>query len=556
MKITNRFNNNSIIKTFSEQETYHDALQNTTDKKIFVNQLGYDSDKSKRATVTNIGDGEMFIVKRVGDNKGVAYGFIKNSIADFSHYKDDSNYNYYIECDGVKSHNFKVKKNLIFDISAPSAVKFMEMSRQDKFDRGGSSGVAWRDSHQFSFELNSLALMYMANPSYYKNQPRDVYKITECDYSELTTQNEPNIIWLIKYGVYRYYDLVANKNTKLHALIKGQLAYFLYLYPYITNYVTQEFYEQIRDFTIAQWSVETCSQTWYDTEDFYLIGTEINHNLFTTQNVIGNVKGVVPPGYAIMPNYLMWEVAKRDSLDTTITQQFKTALDNNLNWLVNDVDLDDPRYTKGQRMSEYITMTSLTYVYESNPYICPTGTYEKIERWADVMISRSKNLWDYRQYSTVGDVTNSESTRWVNLETSGGLCNQPGGVAGFAGCCFSVSRVITDANKKERLKKMAMSHIDHVFGRNPHNKHFCYTASEDFEGVENNWFSRHEGGLGNLNYVIGVLDGSPKEESYPYKPDANSGYTEGWVAFNTAWNTALAYLSAESSTDGIGIFSK
>ena len=75
------------------------------------------------------------------------------------------------------------------------------------------------------------------------------------------------------------------------------------------------------------------------------------------------------------------------------------------------------------------------------------------------------------------------------------------------------------------------------------------------DGAIAGWVERYQGGLGNLGYVVGVLDGSPKEASYPYNKDGNTGYTEGWVAFNTAWNMSLAYLCAENNEiNKIGIF--
>ena len=518
-----------------------------TNKIWYINQCGYDVDKSKRATLSNGVRGTIFYLKNT-DGEIVHSGFIRNQVADFSAFNTVGEY--YLECNGIISDTFKIAENRMFDVSVPLAVKFMEMSRQDKFDVGGNSGYAWRDSHQFSFELNSLAMMYMSNPDYYNSQPYDVYKVSECEYTELQTQTEPNIIWLMKFGATRYYDWCVNKGIQLHALIKGQLAYFLYLYPHISNYVSEEFYRQIRDFTIIQWGVSTCNKLWYE------VSGGISHNLFETQSKIGTIKGQLPPAYAIVPNLMMWEVAKRDGLD--VAQDFFDSAYNNMSWLVESVDLTLPSNTKGQRISEYITFHSLTYFYEMYPNLCPSGTYEKILNVAKLFISRSNNIWDYRQFRTLGDLSNSSSTIWVNAETSGGLCNQPGNVAGFVAVAYSLARVIDDKKIKKKLRQLAVSHLDHVYGRNPLGRHFCYTATEEFDGAKIGWVERYSGGLGNLGYCVGVLDGSPKEENYPYNPNGNTGYTEGWVAFNSAWNMSLAYLSGENSeiTDGIGIFAK
>lgn len=537
-----KIDNKTIIIGYEERTNDNQVA----DKKWYINQCGYDVDKSKRATFTNGVRGCTFYLKDSTTDEVVFTGIIYNQIADFTKFTTVGEY--YLECRGVKSYSFKIAENRILDVSLSNALKFMEMSRQDAFDVGGNTGYGWRDSHQFSFELNSLVIMYMSNPSYYNNLPKNVYKVNECEYTELQNQNEPNIIWLIKFGVTRYYKWATEKNIQLHALIKGQLAYFLYIYPYITDYITREFYEQIRDFTISQWSINSCNKTWYDIGSNY-------HNLFSTQSLVGGIKGCLPPGYAIVPNLMMYEVLKRDGIDGY--QNYLDSAINNLVWLLS-LDLTDSKYTKGQRMNEYIVIHNLTYAYEMYPSLCPSNTYQTILNIAKTFISRSNNIWDYRQYRTKNDLTNNTSSLWVNEETTGGLCNQPGNVAGFLGVCLMLARVINDNIISNKLKQIGIAHIDHVCGRNPLGRHFCYAATNEFDGAKLGWVKRYQGGFGNLGYCVGVLDGSPKETNYPYNPNGDTGYTEGWVAFNTPWNMSLAYLCAEDKniTDGIGIFTK
>lgn len=535
-----------IINNYKTVIGYEEQPNNniTTDKKWFINQCGYDNNKTKRATFTNGSRWSEFTLKNTADDSVVFTSKITNQIADFSEFTGEGEF--YLECDRIKSHSFKIANNRILDVSLPNALAFMEQSRQDAWDVGGNTGYGWRDSHQFSFELNSLVMMYMSNPEYYENLPRNVYKASECEYTELQIQNEPNIIWLIKFGVTRYYKWATEKNIKLHAFIKGQLAYFLYLYPHISQYITEEFYTTIRDFTISVWSEETTNKTWYEECP--------NQNLFATESKIGTVKGACPAGYSIIPNLMMYEVLKRDGL-TSYQKYFDSAY-NSCKWIIDNVNLDDPSTTKGQRMNEYITVTSLTYFYEMYPDLCPVGLLQKIERLGDIYISRSKNIWDYRQYRNEKDLSGSTYTTWINDYTgAGGLANQPGNIAGFMACCYSITRVISDDKKIKRLKELAVCAIDHCYGRNPHGRHFCYNATKEFDGVYLGWKTRYTGGYGHLENCIGVLDGSPKEESYPYKEDASEGYSEGWVAFNTAWNTSLAYLQSEDkSVNGIGIF--
>ena len=519
--------------------TYYQATNNP----IICCQIGYDIGKSKRATIIGKNSLDFYIANE--DNEVVYTGTVINEIADFTDF--EQNGKYYIYCDGIRSWTFTIAENRIWNVTALPSLKFMEMSRQDVWDVGSNTGYAWRDSHQFSFELNGLVMQYMSNPSYYNSLPWDVYNVSQTEYANLRTQDCPNIIWLMKFAIERYYDWNINDGIDLHALIKGQIAYFLYIYPHISQYVDSTWYATIRDWAINIWSVETCNKSWYE------VSGGINHNLFTTQNKIGTVKGMLPPAYAIVPNLMMYEVATRDSLSSA--SDFMTSAQNNMNWLVNSVDLTDPANTKGQRMSEYIPFHALTYMYELYPTYCPSGTYNKIVEIANVLISRSNNMWDYTQYQTAGDLSGATTTIWNNnASQTSGLANNPAYIS-MMGVYYALARVITDTSIKSRLKELAMSHMSHGFGRNPLSRCYCYKAVNDFVGAKYGWV-KQQNGAGDLNWVTGVLDGSPKEDSFPYNPSASTGYTEGWVAFNTAWNMALAYLNGENAsiTNGIGIF--
>lgn len=513
-----------------------------TQIKFFINQCGYDTNKPKRATVIYVPDGTAFTVKAAADDSTKYSGVVNKQIADFSALTTSGEY--YLECKSTKSYNFKIAENRLQNTLVLPALKFMEMSRQDVWEEGGKTGYAWRDSHQFSFELSNLVLMYMADPDYYDGLPWDVYNVEQTEYSELRTQDCPNIIWLMKFAVTRYYDWNINKGINLHALIKGQVAYFLYIYPYISDYVDAEWYATIREWLISIWSVSTCNKSWYEVDG------GISHNLFEVQSKIGTVKGQLPLGYAIVPNLMMYDVAKRHSFGTA--NLFRNAARNNIEWLF-DINLNNPAYTKGQRMNEYIPFHALTYAYETHPELCPNNFVNKIEQIANTLISRSNNLWDYTQYSTKGDLSGATETVWVNLETSGGLCNNPGYV-GMCGVYLALARIVIDTEIKARLKELAMAHLDHGFGRNPLGRCFDFEAVDDFDGAKLGWTERYYGGLGMLDDCVAVLDGSPKKESFPYNPSASTGYSEGWVAFNSAWNFALAYLMAEDSANGIGIF--
>jgi len=511
------------------------APQDTTSVLVFANQSGYDLDKPKRVTVTNVSDGTAFAVKRADDNTTVYTGTVTGQVADFTSYNPAgaATTQYYVECNAVKSDNFKINKYLMARVSTVPALRFMVESRSDTW-KPGLNGLGWRDSHQFSFELPSLVWQYMANPSVYDRMPHGVTHLSDSKFAALRTQNEPDIVWLIKFGAMVYYDLVVNKGKQLHALVKAQLAYFLYLYPHINQWVDETLYTQIRDMTVTQWSVAGVSSDlqWYD------VGSSTDNNLLATQSVIGDIKGSQPPGYAILPNLLMYEVAVRDGLANP--QQYMTAAVNNAKWLVDNVDLSNPSYTKGQRMSEHVTLTALAYMLEKYPAQAPSGTQAKIDAWAAKMIARSNNLWDLRKYS---DTAAGDSlSQW----TVGESTNEPGNIAGFPSVALAARRVIGNSAYKSRLMELAVSHIDHMFGRNPFGRHFSHDAATEIEGVKRGWAVEYPGvGAGDLGSVPAVIDGSPKESAYPFAPTADPGYVEGWVAHNTAWNMSLAYSAAD-----------
>lgn len=96
----------------------------------------------------------------------------------------------------------------------------------------------------------------------------------------------------------------------------------------------------IRDFTVAQWSNPNCTLQWYD------VGTSSDNNMFDTQSTIGTIKGQQPPGYSIIPNLMMYEVAKRDGLSNY--QDYFNAAYNNCKWLIDieELNIESKKSTK------------------------------------------------------------------------------------------------------------------------------------------------------------------------------------------------------------------
>jgi Putative Ig domain len=259
--------------------------------------------------------------------------------------------------------------------------------------------------------------------------------------------------------------------------------------------------------------------------------------------VMGGTKGSLPPGHSIVPNLLMHAVALREGRSDAAS--YLTAARNQAQWIVTNLDPANPLVTKGQRMSEHILVPALAEFAMRDPSGPVTGVDTWLAAWADTVIARSNNYWDFRKYSdTIWTPENpgSSSHPWWN---------EPGNIAGFPASALAAVTRLTDPGKIARLRAIAVSQTDQVFGRNPHNRHFSFRATQagyGFEGVETGWFSQHLGGLGILENARGVLDSSAKQPSFPYNPNVSPGYVEGWVAFNSAWNAAMVWSARDRSS--------
>jgi len=517
---------------------------------VFVNQSGYDLQKHKRFTAPLAAEGTRFTLSKVGGDKVLFEGKITHKIGDFTGFSPENDPGpYQIAVHGQRESGisvpFLVGANLIEKVSYKPAVDFMvdvrcwygDARNYQPTDESADCphlGVAWRDSHQFSFEIPSLLNLYFANP-YAFGTERMLVQGLYLGVREGLPENTPEIVRLIYWAVDIYLRGKVN-----HTLLKEQLAYFLYAYPWLEAYIPEQVYREARDYLFAIWSNESINRwQWHDIEH--------SGNLLQTYTILGTGKGQFPPGHSIVPNLMMYEVAKREGRsDADI--YFNAAYAQTV-WLIEHLDWHDPLTTKGQRQGEHLTIPAFVYFLQHYPEKAPKRLKVKIESWAEVAIARSDNMWDYRRYS---------DERWIiptiwpkdtlRFDSPSGF-NEPGNIAGFPASALSAVSVIEDPNIQDKLHLLSVAQVDHIFGRNPTGRHFCFDGPTDFEGVELGWFQEHQGGAGILQSARGVLDGSPKETTYPYDPHAGDpGHTEGWVTFNTAWNTSLAYIAGSSTT--------
>ncbi|MFC6099405.1 hypothetical protein [Olivibacter domesticus] len=508
---------------------------------VMVNQSGYNTGAVKRFTAPLAADGTPFLVVKAGENKTLFEGTIKDKIGDFSAFNPTGSLAYQVIVKGKdagKSFPFKIAPYLIERVSYKPAMQFMIDDRcwygnTNSFvptvENAGCPflGVAWRDSHQFSFELQALINLYFSNPDAFTVEQMPI----EGQYIGLRKElpeNTPEIVRLIYYAVDIYLRGKVN-----HTLLKEQLAYFLYAYPYLSEYIPKEVYEEAKDYLFSIWgNTDNSRWRWHDIEH--------SADLFQIYTIMGTGKGQFPPGHSIVPNLMLYEVAKREGRKDA-ERYWNAALKQTV-WIIDNLDWNDPATTKGQRMNEYVTMQSLSYFFKHYPDKAPKKLLEKIRSWAEVAVKRSDNMWDFRKYKedkwVIPDIKPASDPTF----NPNGSFNEPGNIAGFPAAVLAAKQVLSDKKLKDKLEQLAVGHIDNVFGRNPTGRHYSYDACVDFEGADIGWFQELEGGAGMLQTVRGVLDGSPKEDVYQYDPyGGDPGHTEGWVTFNTAWMEGIAY---------------
>ena len=500
-------------------------------KKIVTNQSGYNLDKPKRFTAPDIGDNTSFSIKKVASGEEVYKGVVNNHIGDFSEFNPQSKEEFKIVIDTSASYAFRIAPFWLERVTYRNMIDFMIGARHyvGTTDKIRNLSWAWRDGDFFNWALQSLVAQYLSNPEAYKRMEKKISYQSNSSFSneykgkwgKLAPYNEnaPDIVKLIHWDV----DVKISQQLE-HEHQKAELAHFLYAYPYLKEWLPKQNFDVVYAYLKEKWTkpdVEKRSTTPYDKSP--------EHNLLALKTKLGTNKGELPPGHSVIPNLMMYEVANIQG-EADADKYFHAAYAQ-MEWMIANLDWNDPLTTKGQRMSEHITMRAFAYFYHQFPDKTPNGLYKKIEEWVKIAISRSHNMWDFRKYTNDGD--------WVPAGW-----NETGNILGFPACALAAKSVIKDTNIQKELDRLVWSHFDDAFGRNPTGRHFSYDGPTEIEGVDLGWYNAHHGGIGLLEPVRFVFDGSPKTNHYPNHPEiGNLGWTEGWVQFNTAFNTSMAYLA-------------
>lgn len=498
---------------------------------IYLNQSGFNLGQPKRFTAPTLADGTPFEVRPASGGAAALFsGKISGHIGDFSAFDpaDDSR-EFIVVAGPHTSVPFRIGRWWLERVTYQNAVNFMIDSRHYV---GNSRPVCrgsfgWRDDHHFGWELHTLVPQWLSNPSAFTRMPRQITYEAPTDpklWGALAPYRAdiPDLVKLIHWGA----DIIVTQRLG-HEHLKAQLAYFLYAWPWLRDYLPEQNYAAVRDYAFATWTTSTADRNYpYDESP--------EHDLLALKTKIGTTKGCYPPGFSIEPNLLLYAVARREGRPDA--ERYFDAAHRQTAWLIANLDWNDPLTTKGQRMSEWLTLTALTHFLREYPERAPAGLTDKINAWAHVVVRRSANLWDFRKL-TDGD-------GWTPMGDKPTMWNEPGNVVGLPASLLAARPYVRDAATRSRLTELVSSHFDAMFGRNPTGRHFSYDAPREIEGVEHGWYSFHKGGIGQLENARFVIDGSPKNQHFPYHPEVgNVGWTEGWVQFNVAFNLSLAYLA-------------
>jgi len=558
---------------------------------ISLNQIGYQTSAPKRFTAPTALGGQTFQIASTAAPQTVLFsGTISGLLGDFTAFQPASDGPYVISYTPpggtvVSSYPFLIQEDLIQEKLVKPAIDFMIDSRSGVGTHPSAYGGApWRDGTYYSFEVPSLIYLHL-NARQTSNQ-----KVGQINFNtEKTAVLAPSFPYVVETGsgdfltelrrFYNTYDaplsgcpdslaavhfglgvtMAQLSGTKdpsgdplpkhLHSQTREWFAWFLYAWPTLRDHLPDSFYDACRDFTFANWAASSgLADTVLTNNQPSPLGID---PLWLPSSYGGHdkhpFKGRHVPGHSILPNLLLWQVALREGRSDAAT--YLTAAQTQTQWIIDNLDWNDPQTTKGHRMSEYKMMTGLVHFLLNHPNEAPAGLAAKIEQWADVMISRSDNLWDFRRYELT-DAAGDGVIDW-SIPKQTFNWNEPGNLAGFPACALSAAWTLDHApEKQQRLREMSQAAIDCLFGRNPLNTGSPARPQlgNAFPDLETSWTPLYQIGVAAyLETVRGSLSSGPASEHFPYNPAGAKRHPEGWVNFNAAFNMGLSYMLADQS---------
>jgi len=533
---------------------------------VALNQIGFDLNFPKRFTAPLTEDGVKFNVRSAKGAKVLYSGIIKNHIGDFSAFHPQGlNRQFVITIRGGKlkdgmSDPFEIRKNFLKANFWQSAVDFLNDSRSVVGTHPSAyGGCAWRDGTYYDAIVPALSMFYLSNPAAFEAMPKQIDweadkkrllspdfqfdKKNPCAegvmdavrhyYTKLDppNPNAPDIVKLIHWGAGYYCFNPSTRDSsgdplgrRIHSQTIEQVSYVLLAWPELKKWLPQSFYRECHDLCFENWEeMGALEVPEYWKMDYYLESIENRKG-----KPLHPYKGRHAPGHSIVPNLTMYEVAKRENRSDS--QRYLDAAIQQAAWIIKNIDWNDPRTTKGHRMSEHRTITNLVYLLQNYPKVAPKGLREKIEDWARVAVNRSNNMWDFRRYDL--------DANWTIPKL-----NDVGNIVGAPSILLAASWVVKDKALKSRLNELAVAHVDSVFGRNPRFAAAPHAPDNGFKGIERGWPKGYKKNVcARLELCRGSISSAPGTEMYPFNPKGGFRHSEGWVNYGASWCMTLAYF--------------
>lgn len=544
------------------------AAIDRTIHQIAVNQVGYETGKPKRFTAPLSLDGTPFFLRAANATAILFQGEIRCGVGDFSAFRPaDSATHYVIEVragagalkDGL-SDPFLIRGNLYQEQFWQTAVDFLDDARSVVATHPSAyGGTAWRDGTYYDAIIPALVLFYLADRSAIDQMPRQIdwaaerARVLSPEFTLVKTAEDagvldavrnyyrleepkadaPDVVKLIHWGA--GFNLMKPVSAdpsggpdkrRIHAQTVEQVAYVVWAWPVLRHWLPESFYEKCRDFCFANWQASLEVNRWWDRSTYIVLNDTKEKN--PMGGLLHPYKGREAPGHSIVPNLLMHEVAKREG--RADAGRYLDAAAKQADWCVKNLDWNDPRTTKGQRMSEHRTIPNLVWLLQKYPQTAPAGLKGKIIEWAKVAVSRSENVWDFRRYDSENEWTIPK-------------LNDVGNSLSLPAIATAASWVVDDARLKQRLLEIATASVDHVFGRNPRLAAAPDRPEKGFPEIERGWPKSHPDNIcARLELCRGNIASLPGTEMYPFDPSDAFRHAEGWVNYGASWCISLAYF--------------
>jgi len=530
----------------------------------FVNLLGYDLDGPKRFTVPGAAEGAVFQIRSMDSGRDAApefSGTVTGEAGDFSAFRSGGHYQIHVEGHG-SSRPFRIQRHALQRHASRLAYQhFIDVRGHvdsayapTHITGGGPS----RDGGGQTLEAMYELLLYVSNPALFDRWSdelprRDMPDLVELalwhaefchkhhDFSGSAGGYENNIR---RFGYEQEPARAFDGQNLLDQLAAVCAAYGTV--PGFRQHITRSLYGEYRRVCIENWErydrhkevrywVE--SDKWIDEgrREFNEQGNAFGQGLLRNLFMWMSEQSIGTPAEK---TFFWYDIALAgDAQPEKFLGYAKACAED----IVQNWNFEDPWHSWALRNAEHITPQALGFLLLVAPEHAPEGTREKLRAWADHTLRRSDNLWHYRTHS---------DTEWSHPKSK-----EVGTVAGLAGSLFLAAHVLKD----ERLRELAWSNVNFLFGQNPIGKVLGSATALRIHNhglwpgiaIEDYWPDSYPQGTGRLGGCRGTFEGSPINAAFPYQPEHYHNpeepwySSEGWALTNRAWLGALAFSSLD-----------